>query len=91
MVLFQFFLIDFGEYVDLKIENIYEISNENDKNEVYNVPPLAFQCKIANISPKVHGKQKNNSWSNDANNLFLKYGVYLELLKGTVNKSSLLF
>lgn len=90
MVLFQFFLIDFGESINLMIENIYEILNENDKNEVYNVPQLAIQCTIANIRPIMYEQLGNNNWSADAMTLFSEYGKYDRTLIGTVSKPLLL-
>lgn len=75
--MFQFLLIDFGESVELLIENVFDIFNE-DKKKVFNTPALAFQCKIAKICPVVQGRLKNK-WCHAANAVFsrCKYGLKL--------------
>ncbi|VVC33086.1 Hypothetical protein CINCED_3A021098 [Cinara cedri] len=80
---YQFFLIDFGEIINLLIENIFSILNEDDRGRVYSFPTLAFQCKIAKIRPMLHG-QINSNWSDKANSVFINYGIYTKQLRGTI-------
>lgn len=84
--MFQFFLIDFGQVVELLIENVFNITtlNEDMKNKVYNVPALAFKCKIAKIQPMLHGNLESN-WSDEANNIIKDNGSFPKTLDGTVS------
>lgn len=61
-------MIDFGETVDVLVENIFKIVDEDKKNKIYSIPALAFQCTIASIRPSIHGKLESN-WSDEANNI----------------------
>lgn len=65
------------------IESIFDIIDENTKNEINNVPALAFQCKIAKIRPAKHGQLLRN-WSDEANNM-LNYASYTNIFCGTVS------
>lgn len=80
--MFQFLLIDFGEAIELLIENVFDVLNE-DKKKVFNTPALAFQCKIAKIRPAVQGKLENK-WCHAANAVFSKCEYGLKLC-GTVS------
>jgi hypothetical protein len=62
-------LIDFGETVDVLVENIFSIINEDIKTKIYSIPALAFQCTIAKIRPATNGKLESN-WSDEANEIF---------------------
>lgn len=77
-------MIDFGETIQLFIEDIFKILNKDDKKNVYNVPALAFQCKIGKICPVLNG-QLECKWSDEANTIFLNYGMYSKKLRGTVS------
>lgn len=87
--MFQFFLIDFGEAVELFIESVFEIVDQNEKNEVYNIPALAFQCKIAKICPAVL-ENWEPQWSNSVNDVFERF-KYPQTLIGTVSLKGVTF
>lgn len=78
-------MIDFGETVELLIEDIYDILNENEKKTVFNIASLAVQCRIAKIQPKIHGHLNINNWSKEANDIFSMYDNYPQKLSGTVS------
>lgn len=63
-------MIDFGEAVDVLVENVFSIVDEDGKNKVYSIPALAFQCTIANIRPVINGKLEI-IWSDKANEIFI--------------------
>lgn len=77
-------LVDFGEIVDLFIENVFNFLDEDGKNKFSSVPSLAFRCTIAKIRPAIHG-QFESSWSNEANRVIFEYGKFLNELSGTVS------
>lgn len=59
--------------------------DDNEKNNIYSVPSLAFQCTIAKICPAInHGKLKS-TWSIEANDMFIKYSLYPKKLIGNVS------
>lgn len=78
-------MIDFGETLELLIEDIYDILNENEKKIVFNIPSLAVQCRIAKIRPKIHNHLKISNWSKEANDVFSMYDNYSQKLNGTVS------
>lgn len=86
LFLLQFLLIDFGETVELYIEDIFKIVDDNEKNKIFSVPSLAFQCTIAKISPALNHLKFKNTWSIEANNVFKEHSQYLRKLIGTVSK-----
>jgi len=77
-------LIDFGETVQLCVEDIFNIEGEDTKNKVYSFPTLAFQCKIAKIRSPMNGQLKA-SWSEET-----KKFVVEKLLKNAIGKVSLI-
>lgn len=77
-------MIDFGETVHLLIDNIFNISNKDDKEKFYSYPTLAFQCKIAKIRSVLHGQLESN-WSAEANSVFINHAMYTKQLRGTVS------
>lgn len=82
----QFFLIDFGQVVELLIENVVSISNLNEdtKSKIYSIPSLAFKCTIAKIRPILHGNFETN-WSDEANYIIKHNGEFPNSLNGTVS------
>lgn len=87
----QFFLIDFGEVVELFIENVFNITNLNEdmKNKIYNVPALAFKCTISQIQPILH-RNLESSWSDEANYIIKYNGTFPKMLNGTVSLTVIL-
>jgi len=75
-------LIDFGETVQLCIENIFNIKDEDMKNKVYSFPTFAFQCKIAKICAPIKGKLKDY-WSEETRTIVVD--KLLKKVKGTVS------
>lgn len=69
-------MIDFGETVDVLVENIFSIIDEDTKNKISSIPALAFQCRIAKICPATHGQLERN-WSDEAYEIF-KIDEYCE-------------
>jgi len=76
-------LIDFGESVQLCNEDIYNIKDEYMKKQVYSIPTLAFQCKIAKIHSPIN-RQFNDGWSEEINTYNI-VGKLLQNAKGTVS------
>lgn len=86
MFFFQFVLIDFGQVVELILENIFSVSNLSEDNvrSLINTPALSFKCKFAKIQPIFNGNLENN-WSDEANNFVRDNGRWTISSEGTVS------
>jgi len=74
-------LIDFGEAVQLCINDIFIIKDEDIKKKVYSFPTLAFQCKIAKIRAPINGKLQAY-WSEETRTIVID--KLFKKLKGSV-------
>ncbi|XP_026807070.1 probable ATP-dependent RNA helicase spindle-E [Rhopalosiphum maidis] len=77
---YTFLLIDFGETVQLCVENIFNIEGEDTTIKVYSFPILAFQCKIAKIRSPMN-RQLKACWSEETKNFVVE-----KLLKNAKGK-----
>lgn len=63
--LFTVFYIDYGHMGVCKLEELRRLVNQ----ELQNLPPRCFECRLAEIQPTVI-RSETNDWSPEANDIF---------------------